>query len=89
MHFYPHAHAHAHALNKFIQIDIENNKIGHLIACYYYYFSVHWIPPECYYDFKLAKTIPSADVWAFGTTLWEIFSFGATPDMGNDKDVRV
>mgnify|MGYP002716492584 FL=1 len=56
---------------------------------YYYYFSVHWIPPECYYDFKLAKTIPSADVWAFGTTLWEIFSFGATPDMGNDKDVGV
>lgn len=41
---------------------------------------MHWIPPECHFDFKLAKTDFSADVWAFGTTLWEIFSFGALPD---------
>ncbi|KAK6642747.1 hypothetical protein RUM43_004249 [Polyplax serrata] len=47
---------------------------------------LHWVPPECYYDFKLAKTIPSADVWAFGTTLWEIFSFGAVPDATLDKE---
>lgn len=40
---------------------------------------IHWIPPECYNDFTLAGKSLAADVWAFGTTLWEIFSFGEIP----------
>lgn len=37
---------------------------------------VHWIPPEFHHDFGLAKTSFKADIWAFGTTVWEMFSFG-------------
>ncbi|XP_023229778.1 tyrosine-protein kinase JAK2-like [Centruroides sculpturatus] len=40
---------------------------------------MHWIPPECYSDFSQAAKSLAADVWAFGTTLWEIFSFGEIP----------
>lgn len=50
-------------------------------------FRVHWIPPECHHNFSLAKTLPVADVWAFGTTLWEIFSYGSIPDASCDADV--
>uniref|UniRef100_A0A2R5LF78 Tyrosine-protein kinase n=1 Tax=Ornithodoros turicata TaxID=34597 RepID=A0A2R5LF78_9ACAR len=35
---------------------------------------VHWIPPEFHYDYNMAKTSLKADVWAFGTTVWEIFN---------------
>ena len=35
-----------------------------------------WCAPECISDSKYSfKT----DVWAYGVTLWEIFSFGVTP----------
>ncbi|KAK9719328.1 Protein tyrosine and serine/threonine kinase [Popillia japonica] len=37
---------------------------------------VHWIPIECYNNKNYAKHSTPADVWAFGTTLWEIFMFG-------------
>lgn len=37
---------------------------------------VHWIPPECYHDFESAQTTFSADVWACGTTMWEVFACG-------------
>ncbi|XP_046399545.1 tyrosine-protein kinase JAK2 [Ischnura elegans] len=37
---------------------------------------VYWIPVECYANPLCAQTSVAADVWAFGTSLWEIFSFG-------------
>lgn len=47
---------------------------------------VHWIPPECHHDFTLSRSLPTADIWAFGTTLWEIFSYGSIPDASCDTD---
>lgn len=38
-------------------------------------FRIHWIPVECLNNFELARLSPMADVWAFATTLWEIFSY--------------
>lgn len=43
---------------------------------------IHWIPPEFYYNLNMAKSSIKADTWAFGTTLWEIFSFGEPPMAG-------
>ena len=43
-----------------------------------FFFSVHWLPPECYANPDAAKRSTQADVWAVATTLWEIFSLGAT-----------
>ncbi|XP_025075484.1 tyrosine-protein kinase hopscotch [Pogonomyrmex barbatus] len=40
---------------------------------------VHWIPPEYYTDFASAKYNLQADIWALATTIWEIFSRGASP----------
>lgn len=40
---------------------------------------IRWIPPECYGDFGAARYSSAADIWAFGTTLWEIFSYGKSP----------
>lgn len=37
---------------------------------------VHWIPVECYSNLNYAKRSMEADVWAFATTLWEIFMYG-------------
>lgn len=39
-------------------------------------YRVHWIPIECYTNLEFAKRSTAADVWAFSTTLWEIFMFG-------------
>ncbi|XP_014671247.1 PREDICTED: tyrosine-protein kinase JAK1-like [Priapulus caudatus] len=43
---------------------------------------IHWLPPENFAVINDARSYrPSrrADIWAFGTTLWEIFEFGARP----------
>ncbi len=37
-----------------------------------------WIAPECY-DGDLQHMTPDKDLYAFGTTLWELFSGGERP----------
>lgn len=44
---------------------------------------VHWIPIECYSKLELTKRSPAADVWAFATTLWEIFTFAECSPPGD------
>ncbi|CAK9814452.1 Tyrosine-protein kinase hopscotch [Anthophora quadrimaculata] len=39
---------------------------------------IHWLPPETYNDPELARHSFQADVWAVGTTIWQIFARGAT-----------
>ncbi|XP_020283323.1 tyrosine-protein kinase JAK2 [Pseudomyrmex gracilis] len=40
---------------------------------------IHWIPPECHKNLESAKNSFQADIWALGTTIWEIFSKGTPP----------
>uniref|UniRef100_A0A8D8V4Y1 Tyrosine-protein kinase hopscotch n=1 Tax=Cacopsylla melanoneura TaxID=428564 RepID=A0A8D8V4Y1_9HEMI len=44
-----------------------------------------FLPPEyrAYHSMDRARRSFSADVWAFGTTLWQIFSYGASPSSSN------
>ncbi|KAK9304330.1 hypothetical protein QLX08_004310 [Tetragonisca angustula] len=39
---------------------------------------IHWLPPETYNDPELARYSFQADVWAAGTTIWQIFARGVT-----------
>ncbi|CAG0915706.1 unnamed protein product [Notodromas monacha] len=51
-----------------------------------------WIAPECMRDVRKIWRSKSADVWAFGTTLWEIYSFGKNPSdfhRGRPEDFAV
>ncbi|XP_034246604.1 tyrosine-protein kinase hopscotch [Thrips palmi] len=55
----------------------------------YTYYDIHWIPPECYHDLESAQNSPLADVWACGTTMWEIFALGdSIPDLSNVESVK-
>ncbi|XP_075981572.1 tyrosine-protein kinase hopscotch [Anticarsia gemmatalis] len=40
---------------------------------------VHWMPVEFLKDMSLAKRSVMGDIWAFATTLWEVFSYGQSP----------
>ncbi|XP_041984957.1 tyrosine-protein kinase hopscotch [Aricia agestis] len=44
---------------------------------------VHWMPVEFFSDMNLAKRSVVGDIWAFATTLWEIFSYGQSPTETN------
>lgn len=43
--------------------------------------STPWIPPEYHRDPERAKLCYQTDHWAFGTTLWQIFSHGLAPSL--------
>lgn len=45
--------------------------------------SVHWMPVEFFADMSLAKRSVVGDIWAFATTLWEVFSYGQSPTDSN------
>ncbi|XP_018575344.1 tyrosine-protein kinase hopscotch [Anoplophora glabripennis] len=47
---------------------------------------IHWIPVECYSNFNFARRSIEADVWAFATTLWEMFTCGDDP---NEKGLEI
>ncbi|KAL1130074.1 hypothetical protein AAG570_013015 [Ranatra chinensis] len=50
--------------------------------------SIHWIPPEFYDCIENAHRSLSTDVWAFGTTLWQIFSFGSQPTIPDVINIK-
>ncbi|KAG5323108.1 JAK kinase, partial [Acromyrmex heyeri] len=64
---------HSHTDNSFIV------KLGDPGLFTYTEDDIYWIPPECYTDFASAKYSLQADIWALATTIWEIFSRGASP----------
>ena len=49
--------------------------------------SLHWVPVEYFDQLQAVAYSSAADVWAYGTTLWEIFSYGRTPLEGEDLDM--
>ncbi|KAG1679050.1 Tyrosine-protein kinase JAK2 [Nymphon striatum] len=48
---------------------------------------IHWIPPEYHDNLNAAKGCFGTDIWAFGTTIWEIFSFGEHPVSINAEEI--
>jgi len=45
---------------------------------------LYWIPTEFYNTIELARKSPQADIWAFSSTLWELFNYGIIlPDVQN------
>lgn len=44
---------------------------------------VPWIPIEDYENLNGSRNNMKADIWAYATTLWEIFSRGVTPVVEN------
>lgn len=55
----------------------------------YTIYDIHWIPPECYHDLESALSSLLADVWACGTTMWEIFAFAdSIPEFLNVDSIK-
>ena len=48
------------------------------------YLPVRWTAPEAIFDKQFSS---ASDVWSFGITMWEIFTFGEKPfkSMGSTK----
>ncbi|RVE43769.1 hypothetical protein evm_011618 [Chilo suppressalis] len=42
-------------------------------------YDIHWMPIEFFSDMNMAKRSAVGDIWAFATTLWEVFSYGLSP----------
>lgn len=63
---------HAHTTNSFV---VKLTDPGIFV---YTETDIHWLPPETYNDPELAKYSFQADVWAVGTTIWQIFARGIT-----------
>ncbi|XP_071541156.1 tyrosine-protein kinase hopscotch [Panulirus ornatus] len=47
---------------------------------------LHWIPREHHFQPPLALSDATTDIWAFSTTLWQIFSLGVMPLPGADME---
>lgn len=47
--------------------------------CFFYVSSIPWIPYEYHHSLENARLDFKAEVWAYATTLWEIFSRGRAP----------
>ncbi|XP_034184944.2 tyrosine-protein kinase hopscotch isoform X1 [Osmia lignaria lignaria] len=63
---------HAHTNNSFVV------KLADPGLFVYKETDIHWLPPETYTNPELARYSFQADVWAVGTTIWQIFARGAT-----------
>lgn len=47
---------------------------------------LHWIPREHHFQPPLALNDSTTDIWAFSTTVWQIFSLGEMPLPGADME---
>ncbi|XP_045617240.1 tyrosine-protein kinase hopscotch isoform X2 [Procambarus clarkii] len=47
---------------------------------------LHWIPREHHFQPPLALSDSTTDIWAFSTTVWQIFSLGEMPLPGADME---
>lgn len=63
---------HAHTNNSFVV------KLADPGIFVYTEMDIHWLPPETYNDPELARHSFQADIWAVGTTIWQIFARGDT-----------
>jgi hypothetical protein len=61
-------------------------KLNRLVIQFHWFCSIYWIPTEFYSNFDFARGSVAADVWAFGTTLWEIFAYGECPPETSNVD---
>ncbi|KAG6456774.1 hypothetical protein O3G_MSEX009942 [Manduca sexta] len=61
-----------------IQVKLSGPTLRH-----YTHTDVHWMPVEFFSDMNLAKRSVIGDIWAFATTLWEVFSYGQSPTETN------
>ncbi|XP_046997738.1 tyrosine-protein kinase hopscotch [Schistocerca americana] len=48
---------------------------------------IHWIAPEYFTNVEMARSSVPADVWAFSTTLWQIFAYGEHPPESSNVDM--